>query len=475
MPSIRRQRGAALLAAAALLASVLLAVAALGLASQAGGASRAGVSDRALLQAREALVAYAADRALDADQGPGYLPCPDLDDDGWAEATCGSLAGEVGQAQRLGRLPWKTLGLPDLRDGHGERLWYAVSTRHKGLLNCAASMACLDLTPDSALGTITVRSAGGQLLHDGRVDDPVRALEGGAAAVVIAPGAPLARRDGWQQQRTCGADCDAAGRCTPSPPQRAPRCDPRNYLDIVAAGEVSEDNAAFHDRAAPQSRAGNGDGFAASSHDAAANDRLVAVGYQDLMPRVMGRVAAETLHCLRLYGDQPLHGGRLPWAAPACATDARDADGFHFGRVPAPPFDATRATDPAMAREWPAGCNLRMGQGWWPRWWPYVFYALAPEAAPRRSACGAPGCLMLEDAFGETVVASGARMAVIVAGGELAGASGPRQDHSRVPAPLEWLEGAHAPAAEPCGGNTPRRLTRAARGAHFNDLVRLVP
>jgi hypothetical protein len=26
--------------------------------------------------------------------------------------------------QRMGRLPWKTLRLPDLRDGHGERLWY---------------------------------------------------------------------------------------------------------------------------------------------------------------------------------------------------------------------------------------------------------------------------------------------------------------------------------------------------------------
>jgi hypothetical protein len=34
----------------------------------------------------------------------------------------------LGQAERLGRLPWKTLGLPDLRDGDGERLWYAVSS-----------------------------------------------------------------------------------------------------------------------------------------------------------------------------------------------------------------------------------------------------------------------------------------------------------------------------------------------------------
>ena len=89
----------------------------------------------------------------------GGLPSvPDLDER-WAEATCGSLAGNVGQDQRLGRLPWKTLGLPDLRDGYAERLWYAVSTRYKGLLNCAASRACIDMTPAQAIGTITVRDS----------------------------------------------------------------------------------------------------------------------------------------------------------------------------------------------------------------------------------------------------------------------------------------------------------------------------
>src|SRR5512142_1165139 len=99
-------------------------------------AARDRATERALAQAREALVAYAADRPITAIVGPGYLPCPDLDGDGWAESTCGSLDGASGQADRLGRLPWKTLGLPELRDGDGERLWYAVSSKHKGLLNC---------------------------------------------------------------------------------------------------------------------------------------------------------------------------------------------------------------------------------------------------------------------------------------------------------------------------------------------------
>ena len=70
----------------------------------------------ALAQAREALIGRAA-----ADkERPGSLPCPDFDDDG--EATNGSCSVTVG------RLPWKTLDLPDLRDGEGNRLWYALAS-----------------------------------------------------------------------------------------------------------------------------------------------------------------------------------------------------------------------------------------------------------------------------------------------------------------------------------------------------------
>ena len=139
----RRQHGGGLPFILAVIALALASAGALALSSSSTEQHRHRASDRALAQAREALLAYAADRPIDARVGPGYLPCPDLDDDGWAEATCGSLSGHIGQEQRLGRLPWKTLGLPDLRDGYGERLWYAVSTRYKGLLNCAASAACV--------------------------------------------------------------------------------------------------------------------------------------------------------------------------------------------------------------------------------------------------------------------------------------------------------------------------------------------
>ncbi len=173
MESPSRQRGTLLIVAALLLMVFIGATFALQLASAAGSGQRDRITERALAQAREALVAYAVDRPINAIVGPGYLPCPDLDDDGWAESTCGSMVGDSGQPQRLGRLPWKTLGISDLRDGYGERLWYAVSSKYKGLLNCGVSHACVDMSPGAALGTITVRDASGLAIHDGTTTGPL--------------------------------------------------------------------------------------------------------------------------------------------------------------------------------------------------------------------------------------------------------------------------------------------------------------
>src|SRR5688572_7702946 len=74
----------------------------------------------ALALAKEALIGYAAS----APNRPGALPCPDTDNDGSAN---GPSVGNGECTSYLGRLPWRTLALPDLRDGSGERLWYAIS------------------------------------------------------------------------------------------------------------------------------------------------------------------------------------------------------------------------------------------------------------------------------------------------------------------------------------------------------------
>ncbi len=296
------ERGAAfLLAILALLAGIGVALA-VDLTAHAGASRRERASERALAQAREALIAYATDRPMSREVGPGYLPCPDLDGDGWAEATCGSQSGDTGQAQRLGLLPWKTLGLPDLRDGYGERLWYAVSSKYKGLLNCAVSRACLDMTPDTALGTISVRDASGKLLHDGTIAEAHRADAGGALAVVIAPGPVLSRLEASgspsEQRRQCpSGECDAAGRCLTDPPQRATACNPVNYLDRAPDGPLGGgDNADFRDRNDAAGRPGNRNGFidgpvVLPGGRVAVNDRLAVIGYRDVMPRLMRRIA----------------------------------------------------------------------------------------------------------------------------------------------------------------------------------------
>lgn len=105
-----------------------------------------------LQQARDALLA----RAVSDANRPGSLPCPALNSDGTAPGLppCPAF---------VGWLPWRTLGLPDLRDSSGERIWYVLSPNFQ----------------DS--GTINITSASALTL-DGNA---------GIAALVIAPGSAL--------------------------------------------------------------------------------------------------------------------------------------------------------------------------------------------------------------------------------------------------------------------------------------------
>jgi type II secretory pathway pseudopilin PulG len=408
-----RQRGAIAILALLLLIAAVGCVVALQLLLPATEAARRRATERAMARAREALIAYAADRPIDPIVGPGYLPCPDIDDDGWAEATCGSLSGDSGQAQRLGRLPWKTLGLADLREAGGEPLWYAVSTKYKGLLNCTASPACVDMSPDAALGTITVRDASGPLLHDGTIADAARANQGGAVALVIAPAS------------------------------RAP----------------SGDNAGFVDRSDAAGRPRNADGFTLG-----AGDGIAALGYGDVMPRVMRRVALEVAACLRAHA---LATGSYPAPAPLCA-QASDPDawssvpGAGFGRVP----DAA----------WPPACNLApsASHSWWRAWRANVFYALRP------------GALEVADLDGR--VLARARDAAVIVAGPPATRDGFTQhrDAASFGDARQWLEagnaalddgaGCGAPAVHGCAAaGTCNRITIAAPQRAFNDVAVTLP
>jgi hypothetical protein len=125
---------------------------------------------RALALAKETLLSHAIIDAVSTSQSsprPGELTCPDKDNDGAADGgnTC----------TLVGWLPWKTLELEDLRDTADERLWYAVSEdfqddgNSEPVINSAATFS--------------------DLLH---ILDASGVETGTAAAVIIAPGSPLA-------------------------------------------------------------------------------------------------------------------------------------------------------------------------------------------------------------------------------------------------------------------------------------------
>jgi len=194
LPGAAKSRGAVLIILMALLAmGVLYFITAQLEALSLDHKELKGETD-SLSQAREALLAYATtyrDDPAHPTEVFGYLPCPDTDGDGVAESTCGN-AGEAS----IGLLPYRTLGLSDLRDSAGVCLWYAVSGSFKNNPKSGTTLMNWDTQ-----GQLGVRDANGTTLV--APDDS----QGGAAAVVFAAGAPLAGQNrGTSANGPCAID-----------------------------------------------------------------------------------------------------------------------------------------------------------------------------------------------------------------------------------------------------------------------------
>lgn len=182
------QRGYALVLTLILISlAMLYAVANLG-DPQRLGLARGDRTQRALVQARAALLGYAATYR---DQHPrqvfGYLPCPDLDNDGYAEGSCGR-AGEAA----LGLLPYKTLRLPEVLDEANGHLWYIVAGGFKN-------------NPPTT--PMNWDSRGALVLSDGaghRLIDPEDA-DGGAAAVLVVANSALPTTVFGSTELPCGS------------------------------------------------------------------------------------------------------------------------------------------------------------------------------------------------------------------------------------------------------------------------------
>jgi hypothetical protein len=267
----------------------------------------------ALEQARQALIGRAV---ADANR-PGSLPCPDTNDDGSADLFVGSSCPSY-----IGRLPWRTLGIGDLRDESGERLWYALS------LNFRDHPSAPPLNSDTK-GTLVVHHT-----------SPATPLTTQGIAVVFAPGLMLP----GQMRDNASALCSSTGTILPRK-----RC-AVNYLDTAAA----VNNAVS---AGP---------YISSPAGAFFNDKLAVIVAADVMPLVEQRVALELRNALLTYRSSS-SCRCYPWAD--SGIDGVSDSGANRGRVP----DTTALPDP-----WPAGAL----PPYFPAngWGRLIYYAVARTA-----------------------------------------------------------------------------------------------
>lgn len=232
----------------------------------------------ALRKAKAALIAYAAStegwQAFmgQANDQPGALPCPDiLLDDGIADCVG---AGISATSSLVGRLPWQTMGIEDLRDASGERLWYALSHDFRKL-QCS-------LPPAAPVnGCTTVNSdTQGQLTVTGT------APANNVVAIVFAPGQALdlSPIGGPVQNR-------------PSNPADPVHNDPANYLE-----GFDPVNFIFTTNATPSGTF---------------NDRVLVITQAELMAAVEPVVAARIERDVKpVLADYFGKWGAYPFAAP---------------------------------------------------------------------------------------------------------------------------------------------------------------
>ena len=409
-----RESGAAIIFFAFIIGLAMTSYVLYGISSQRLKANNDHATREALKQAKAALIAFSAQ---DLSPGicttncprPGDLPCPDTDNDGLSNA-CSS------QALRLGRLPWKTLGIEDLRDASSERLWYAVSTNYKN------NPRIRPLNSDTP-GTITLRSSTGAIVNDGGDST-------GVVAIVFAPGSPLVREDGVAQMR------DSSNQNIPI-----------NYLDVA----FGEDNANFVD--------GNANGFitgpiTGSNNQEILNDQIVSITKNDMVAMMESRVLAETTNALldyycgsgnanyslkvcmnfagnrffpnaALFNDTTCLGytANLGSCLPNVASNAR-------GRVPANP-----------SPDWNSTSILRsiVNGNWFQQngWRELIYYAVAPACLASTPDCSGSGFLTLNNSL--TTPVNSKRFVVIATGQALNAQS--RVSNVNKSAEFNYLEG----------------------------------
>ena len=286
----------------------------------------------AMSVAKDALIGFATSSAT----RPGQLPCPDTNNDGLAEPLDGSNncpKDSAGNPIQIGRLPWKTLGLEDLRDDSGERLWYAVTP-------VFTNLALNEFDTDTK-GALTVN-----LFQGGATTT----ITNQAVALIFAPGAIL---PGQNRTPLTTASC--------------PTNNNDNVLVTNCAANYLE-SAGVTNNAAPP---GTGPFVTAQPGDTF-NDRSIMIDTAALWTVVERRVAREMLALLRAYRQATRASGCncYPWASNNFDDDS--VDGRTRGMVPmedALPVDWGSGGTPSVP-SWMIGNN---------KWGRLFYYAVAPS------------------------------------------------------------------------------------------------
>lgn len=247
-PSIR-QRGTALIVFATVLVLGIAwyTVGALGKAARTD-AEREIRTGLALQAAKRALLGYVALKAADNTENfPGRLPCPETPSQfGTADEGVAAPIPGYATCASTGRLPWRTLGIDQPRDGYGEALWYVVTTGAGGwaLLNSGTTLM---LNPNVQ----------GTLQYNGQPNT--------AVALIIAPGAAL---NTMNDPATPAAPCAKVNQFVAN--RYTAPLNPANFLEC---GNVS----------GPQ--------YANPGSSQWSNDRVIAITAAEVMDAIAGPVA----------------------------------------------------------------------------------------------------------------------------------------------------------------------------------------
>ena len=411
--------------------------------------ARENATQQALHTAKQALIAYSSN-SLTAGTcttncpRPGDLPCPDTSNSGNAGTSCGSAAGS-NQSLRIGRLPWKTLGIEDLRDGYGERLWYAISNNFKN------NTRALPLNSDT-VGTISIRDASGALIYD-------TAAGNGVAAVVFSPGPAIQRQDGVNQARSTTQENTVS-----------------NYLDNA----LGEDNADFVDSSSTN-------GFILgpvydSQGREILNDRLILLTRDDMVTAMEQRVAQEARNALLDYYCGSASNAN--YSTRSCLS----ASGNRFYPSPAQFNDnsclgnsnissgcdshnsESRGKIPAnnLSPDWSSTSILRgtKNNNWFQQngWRELVFYAVAPACGTGYIDCnGGGGLLTLNSAL----ESSSTKQAIVITAGRSIGTQS-RTSTSAKQSEVNYLDGENYSPLD-------NVYVRANTSSDFNDRALSIP